>query len=107
MDHRLRASPRHGGARRFQHLMSRKPPRGVPSGAAGIIAIEKMNYLQKYPNIRFSIGNAYQQSKCSTGVSPCCFVLPTDTITTQLDIISAISAGVVRGERHCPLLHLS
>ena len=34
-------------------------------------------------------------------------MLPTDTITTQLDIIIAISAGAVWGDRHSPLSHLS
>jgi hypothetical protein len=38
--HRLKASPRHGGARRFQHFFSHLNRRGgAPSGAAAFIAM--------------------------------------------------------------------
>ncbi len=40
MDTRLRASPRHGGQEFFKMLVI-DPPRGVPSGAAALIILER------------------------------------------------------------------
>jgi hypothetical protein len=55
-DPRLRASPRHGGARRFEVFFSHSNRRGgVASGAAAFIAILKEGHLfwiSRY--IRFS-----------------------------------------------------
>jgi hypothetical protein len=56
---------------------------GVLSGAAAFIAIEQMNYLQKYPNIRFSQEMFNNSLNNFRGFHPRCFVLTPDTITPE------------------------
>jgi len=56
---------------------------GVLSAAAAFIAIEQMNYLQKYPNIRFSLELFNNSLNNFWGFHPRCFVLTPDTITPE------------------------
>ena len=50
----------------------------------------------------------FKKPERSTGVSPPPLWLPKNAIPPdQVYVIIAISAGAVRGDRHCPLLDLS
>jgi len=53
----LRASPRHGRARRFQYISVIDPPRGRPIGGGGVHHNCKQNIFKYYLNMLIFMGN--------------------------------------------------